>query len=53
MRFSTVFSVLSCGAMAMAAVVSPAALVSRSNDQITTALSTCGTKLDAAFVKLG
>jgi len=34
MRFSTVFSVLACGAMAMAAAVSPAALVARSNNDI-------------------
>ena len=53
MRFSTVFSILSCGAVALAAVVSPAALVRRSNDQIAAVLNTCGTQLDAAFVKLG
>ena len=53
MRFSTVFSVLSCGAMALAAAVSPAALVSRSNDEVAAVLNTCGTKLDAAFAKLG
>ena len=53
MRFSTVFSVLACGAMALAAAVSPAALVSRSNADISAALFTLDGVLDGIYPELG
>ena len=53
MRFSTVFSVLACGAMAMAAAITPNVLVSRSNSDISSALTGLNQKCDTIFPKFG
>ena len=53
MRFSTVFSVLACGAMAMAAAITPDVLVRRSNTDISNALTGLDQKCDAIFPKFG
>ena len=53
MRFSTVFSVLACGAMAMAAAVTPDVLVARSNADITSVISDLNGKCAAILPKFG
>ena len=53
MRFSSVFSVLACGAMALAAAVSPNVLVSRSNAEISAVAFTLDAKLDTIFPPFG
>jgi len=53
MRFSTVFSVLACGAMALAAAVAPDALVSRANNEISEVLSALDNKCDSILPLFG
>jgi len=53
MRFSTVFSVLACGAMALAAAVAPDALVSRSNSDILSVLDVLDSKCNSIYPKFG
>ena len=52
MRLSTVFSVLTCGAMTLAAAVAPDALVSRSSG-ISKVIGILDTTLDTILPKLG
>ena len=53
MRFSTIFSALACGAMALAAAVSPDALVARSNKDISSVIGTLSDKCDEILPKFG
>jgi len=52
MRFSTIFTVLTCGAMAMAAAI-PNALVARGTDDIVKVLVDLDVKLDVILPKFG
>ena len=53
MRFSTGFSVLACGAVALAAAVAPDTLVKRATSDVVANVNTLDTTLDATFAKLG
>lgn len=53
MRFSTVFSVLAFGVMALAAAVAPDVLVSRSNADISSTISALDKKCDAILPQFG
>ena len=53
MRFSTFFSVLACGAMALAAAVTPDVLVSRGNSDISNAISALDQKCDSILPQFG
>ena len=53
MRFSVVFSVLACGAMALAAAVAPDVLVKRDNTQISSVLTGLNSQCDTILVKFG
>jgi len=53
MRFSTIFSVLACGAMALAAAVAPDALVSRADTGISAVIGTLDTKCDSIISQFG
>ena len=52
MRFSTVFTVLASGAMALAAVVAPEALVARGNDQVVTIVETLKVNVETCIGKI-
>ena len=52
MRFSTVFTVLASGAMALAAVVVPEALVARGNDEAVTIVETLKVNVETCIGKI-
>ena len=52
MRFSTVFTVLASGAMALAAVVAPEALVARGEDQAVKVVEELKVKVEVAIGKM-
>ena len=53
MRFSTVFSVLASGAVALAAVVAPAALMARDNELGVSVIVKLGLDVDTCIGKMG
>ena len=53
MRFSTGFSVLACGAVALAATISPDVFATRATSDVVANVNTLDTTLDATFAKLG
>ena len=53
MRFSTVFSVLACGAMTLAAAIAPDVLVSRANTDISAVISTLDKRCDTILPQFG
>lgn len=52
MRFSTIFTVLACGAMTMAAVISPVALAKR-DVEVSVVIETLNGKCDDLIPQLG
>ena len=53
MRFFAVISVLACGAMALAAAVTPDSLVSRGNAGVVSALDTLDNNCDSILPMFG
>lgn len=53
MRFFTVFTVLACGAMALAAALTPDVIVSRSNNDLSNVIGALNQKCDSILPQLG